>query len=1081
MPPDPPTPPAGDNTGPQPTSPPPPRAQTNSDTGSSVDEAGGSTATPTGDNSAPAPPPADRKFARVVCNKQEFFYPALKYQFGPSEAILIETPDQSQYKDPFGIDLVPLNGENGKKVNRRRKLFVTADIEEEMIFMDPANMGDARAILSMGSMVALNDAASMGSDSNTSPSSKVVPVAAAEEFILFTRLGGAPSGLLDILLKLMSPIQESFLKLANNYMSNNSNAAASLGATVASFDDGNRIIPSGPPKSLAEQMTQNFHTTKNISLSPKSALPGFAAVPLVSNQHTYGPWINYPDKQMQTIFPFLLNDNNRKVAMENMIGSVNLEVDNDLAPWNYGGMYALDLAVELKLQEKSTYQQFLETGQLSVPGYPAFSLGDVLTENTSTIYNYTPTQQTIGGVNSLTINRNPNYQSPSASNISNIQVSIGQQTETTYTFRTYQSKLSLFNKENSDRLKKLVTESRKRQKEQHQLSIALYDRMKKKQELTFRTTFKDYLYDTLTAGNSPVEIVVGSFNAFSKAIPSGEPSVAGIAEKDRTIDAHRGLVGIFDAKEISRELNSTYSSKSMMSLDGFFSPVSFYPTPHHATISYVRYDRKWCPICKGVGYYEKEISPTIGYNSPKVNVKCEYCEDKSKGPDLKSFASSESTPPYILASGLRLAVREPTGTVSNTQSILYEYVSDKNLIGNPKKYLEVFGRRNINLYNLNPIIVASGEFRNVNALSNDMSGHGIEVVARGMIAPKNALDVIDNIAKGEVIVNNVNSNVLHKWDDAQSKFVPDSTAFTGIVLAKDYLDLDYEFRRTITSVSRANDSQSPQLPLLNQRFMSFRGPMVMHGWGYDTEGYPVPNASGEPKMTDSHGRPHRTKDLKTYGSFDPTSADCGDIIIGRNQNWDASKGEWSKPYKEMAFMEKWGQTPDKWPVGPIDLRWDDSRKVWVAPQPPKSVYVTLEEDLVLERNTRTTYPARGFLDDLQFSKDPLPTGLRRVVFIKDYSGYTAPRGAKLYCKYNGDTGFYEPISKPQIIASGVIQQGFAATIYSTYAVPNNTRTQNVTKINIQFVNHLNMEAKPNHRALFIYMEGAWTLMAVGRP
>lgn len=1086
--------PVGTNTSPVNTTPPAP------DDNTPVDDAAGVTASPGGDNSTKAnsAAPSDRRVASIQCKPQEFFYPGLKYQFGPTEAILIETPDQSNYYNAFSLYMGNLNSasSSNKVINRMRKLFVSATAEDEMIYMDPANLGDARAILTINSMVAVNDSGSLGSDSNTSPSSKLVPVAAAEEFALFTRTGdggaytsntGPASGLLDILLKLMSPMQQSFLKISNSYISNNSNSAPNLGSTATAFDAGGRITPSEEPKSLAEQITQSFHTSKNLSLSPKSALPGFAAVPLLSNQHVYGPWINYPDKQKQTIFPFLINDTNRNVAMENMIGPVNIEVDNDLAPWNYGGMYALDMAVELKIMEKSTYQQFLETGQLSVPGYPIFSLGDVLTENTSTIFNYEPIANSLGGVNSITINRNPNFQSPSSSNISNIQVNIGQQSETTYTFRTYQSKLSLFNKDNSDRLKKLIVESRKRQREQHQLSIALYDRMKKKQDLTFKTSFRDYLYDSLTGGNSPVEIMVGSFNAFGKQIQTSSssgraaPSASGLSDKDRTIEAHRGQVGIFDAKEISRELNNAYSSKSMMSLDGFFSPVSFYPTPHSSTISYVKYDRKFCPICKGNGVYDKTISPTIGYQSPTIKARCEYCEDKTKVPDVKNFSVAESAPPFILASGLRLAVRTPTGGTTNTDTVIYEYVSDKSLVSNPKKYLEVFGKRNINVYNLNPIIVASGEFRNINALDNDMSGHGIEIVARGMIAPKNALDIIDNIAAGEVIVNNVNGNILHVWDNAQGKYVPKPNIFPGKLLAKDFLDLDYEFRRSYTQNANANDSAGPQLPLLNQRFMSFRGPMVMHGWGYDTEGYPVPNASGEAKMVDSFGRPHRTKDLRTYGSFDPQSADAGDIIIGRNQVWDATRGEWSKPYKEMAFLEKWGQTPEKWPVGPIDLRWDSDRKVWVGPQAPKNVYVVLEEDLTLERNSRTTYPARGFLDDLQFAKDPLPTGLRRVVFVKDLSGYTAPRGAKLYCKYNGDTGFYEPISKTQIIASGVIQQGFNAIIHSTYAVPNNTRTQDVTKINIQFVNHLNLEAKPNHRALFIYMEGSWNLMTVGRP
>ena len=1054
------------------------------------------TTAPVGDNTSKAnnPQPADKSVSQIICNKQEFFYPALKHKFDPKEAILIETPDQNYLYDPFGNDLSEYNVvEDSSKAppNRCRKLFVKAEVEDDLIFMDPLNLGDARAILKIGDLVALNTCSSMGNDGNDNPSTKLVPLVAAEEFALFTRDGGTytanegpASGLMDILLKMMSPISESFFKIANQYLASTSNSGPNLGATAALFDDGAGIKVSVNPKTLAEQITQQFHTVKNIPICAKAALPGFAAVPLVSNQHVYGPWINYPEKQKTTIFPFLLNDTNRKVAIENMIGPVNLEVDNDLVPWNYGGMYALDMAAELKIQEKSTYQQFLETGQLSVPGYPAFSLGDVLSEKKSSIYNYAPIANSRGGVDSLTINRNPEFESPSASNISNIQVNIGQQTETTYSFRTYQSKLSLYNKENSDRIKKLVVESRKRQKEQHQLSIAIYDRMRRRAEMTFKSSFRDFLYDSTTGGTSPVEVMVGSFSQFSKTIKDKEVVKKLPSDSDRQVSAHRPQVAIFEAREVSRELSNSYSSKSMMSLDGFFSPVSFYPTLHEATKSFVKYDTKKCPVCKGSRLIEKEVNPTIGYNVPTINIRCEYCEDKTKVTDTKSFSVAESMPPYILASGMKLTVRAPPGPPgspsASPDSIIYEYVTDKNILNNPKKYLEVFGKRNVNLFSLNPIIVASGEFRNINALDNDMGGHGIEIVARGMIPPKNALDVTDNIVAGEVIINSSKKTELYKWDDNLNKHVPDPTAFVGKLLAKDYLDLDYEFRRTFLNTANTDDSEAPQLHPMNQRFFGFRGPMIMHGWGYDMDGYPVPNASGEPKILDTYDRPLKTRDLKVYGSHDPENSDYGDIMIGKNQIWDATNSQWSLPFKEMSFPESWGTKPTDWPVGPIDLRWDSNRKVWTAPPPVKNVYVTLEEDLTLERNSRTSYPARGFLDDLQFSKDPLPTGLRRVVFVKDYAGYTAPRGAKLYCRYNGDSGFYEPISKQQIIASGIIKQGYSATIFSTYAVPNNSRTQDVTKINVQFVNNLNLEAKPNYRALFIYMEGAWNLMSIGR-
>jgi hypothetical protein len=45
----------------------------------------------------------------------------------------------------------------------------------------------------------------------------------------------------------------------------------------------------------------------------------------------------------------------------------------------------------------------------------------------------------------------------------------------------------------------------------------------------------------------------------------------------------------------------------------------------------------------------------------------------------------------------------------------------------------------------------------------------------------------------------------------------------------------------------------------NQRFFGLRGPLTLHAWGYDADGYPVPNAADEPLAYDNFGRPKRFK------------------------------------------------------------------------------------------------------------------------------------------------------------------------------------------------------------------------------
>lgn len=75
-------------------------------------------------------------------------------------------------------------------------------------------------------------------------------------------------------------------------------------------------------------------------------------------------------------------------------------------------------------------------------------------------------------------------------------------------------------------------------------------------------------------------------------------------------------------------------------------------------------------------------------------------------------------------------------------------------------------------------------------------------------------------------------------------------------------------------------------PAEDYNFIALRGPLMLHSWGYDTKGKPVPNAGGD------------------------------------SDN----------------FASNWLQKPRDWPVAPIDLRFDSNRGVWTTPEPP-TVYI----------------------------------------------------------------------------------------------------------------------------------------------
>lgn len=83
------------------------------------------------------------------------------------------------------------------------------------------------------------------------------------------------------------------------------------------------------------------------------------------------------------------------------------------------------------------------------------------------------------------------------------------------------------------------------------------------------------------------------------------------------------------------------------------------------------------------------------------------------------------------------------------------------------------------------------------------------------------------------------------------------------------------------------------------RFLGLRGPLVLHAWGYDTDGKPVPNAAD----------------------------------VDNN----AAQGNFKTTDLKDKFLKDWLNKPKTWPVAPVDLRFDRERGMWVSPQSYKIV------------------------------------------------------------------------------------------------------------------------------------------------
>lgn len=148
------------------------------------------------------------------------------------------------------------------------------------------------------------------------------------------------------------------------------------------------------------------------------------------------------------------------------------------------------------------------------------------------------------------------------------------------------------------------------------------------------------------------------------------------------------------------------------------------------------------------------------------------------------------------------------------------------------------------------------------------------------------------------------------------------------------------------------------------RFLGLRGPLVLQSWGYDTNGKPIPN---EAENTDR-------------------------------------------------FQNNWLSSPSTWPVGPVDLRFDKNRGVWVSPPPYKLVVAKLDTLLtpfgsasgsIITEHSENTFK---YSDDI-YDKDgnavnATDSSSDAKIDIVDKIGGLVPENSLIYAYYDTYTNKY---------------------------------------------------------------------------
>lgn len=150
----------------------------------------------------------------------------------------------------------------------------------------------------------------------------------------------------------------------------------------------------------------------------------------------------------------------------------------------------------------------------------------------------------------------------------------------------------------------------------------------------------------------------------------------------------------------------------------------------------------------------------------------------------------------------------------------------------------------------------------------------------------------------QMYLNNVTSKtMLNDWD---ARKAGSTNGFITQIIA-------YGTDANQILFSTSDETEDEKQDASNFRYNVLRGPLSLQSWGYDTSGKPIPNAIDSAYQTE--------------------------------------RGKFRRRGLQDKFLKDWLSNPKTWPAGPIDLRWDRERGVWVAPPANKIVVARLLTNL----------------------------------------------------------------------------------------------------------------------------------------
>lgn len=289
--------------------------------------------------------------------------------------------------------------------------------------------------------------------------------------------------------------------------------------SLAYPNNNNRLTNTGAYDAMAKTGTIDANIK---GISQQAITPMAAAIPMRSNNTIYGPWFSYN---------FFSN-----------YGGVNVEQDKDFAPWKFGSTSLMRIAAQARAETafESNQQPLVisENGQVTVPGLPMFSLAD---------------QITVDGAK-----RGPL--------VNNVNVTFGDQGITsTYDFKTFSRKFGNLTQIQTEQMK-LIGENKNKQLKFLRENFLSNSRLYRKASNTYQLR-KSQKQEMASRKNTSQRMMIGQ-NVNSVLLNPYNPKTSGIGQQSLSV--------IESADKLGYEISTEYNQKSIMSLDGLYSPVSIY-------------------------------------------------------------------------------------------------------------------------------------------------------------------------------------------------------------------------------------------------------------------------------------------------------------------------------------------------------------------------------------------------------------------------------------------------------------------------------------------------------------------------